>query len=125
MARGVSDLPGVQNIRTMQSAGRRSIPRNKDQTYLDLYMLNKEQERLMREDKRLFTRKDNAKMRKITVEKRMVEMEAEIGKLHEAKAIARASGSVSSSGGTSVDTFTQKDGVKKGKKGWKKMTLNY
>jgi len=111
MARGVSDISGLRNIRSMHSTGKRSLPKNQTSAYLDLYMLNKEKERLLKEDERLSMRKD-------TIKKRLEEMELEMNRLQEAKAIVKATGNVSSSGGT----FTQKDGVKKD---WKKMPLNY
>lgn len=111
MVRSKSDISGLQNIRSMHSTGKRSLPKNQSSTYLDLYMLNKEKERLLTEDERISRRKD-------TIRKRLEEMELEINRLQEAKAIIKATGNISSSGGT----FTQKGGVKKG---WKKMPLNY
>ena len=111
MAKGVSNISGLQNIRSMHITGKRSIPKNQSSTYLDLYMLNKEKERLLKEDEILSRRKD-------TIRKRLEEMELEINRLQGAEAIAKATGNVRSSGGT----FTQKDGVKKD---WKKMPLNY
>ena len=50
MARGVSDVSGLRNIRSMHSTGKRSIPRAASSAYLDLYMLRKENERLEKED---------------------------------------------------------------------------
>lgn len=111
MVRSVSDISGLRNIRSMHSTGKRSIPKNQSSAYLDLYMLNKEKERLLKEDERLSMRKD-------TIKKRLEEMELEMNKLQEARASAKATGNVSSSGGT----LTQKDGIKKD---WKKMPLNY
>jgi chaperonin cofactor prefoldin len=83
-------------------------------------MLNKEKERVLKEDERLSMRKDNITRRKDTIKKRLEEMELEleVNRLEEAQAIVKATGNLSSSGGT----FTQKDGVKKD---WKKMPLNY
>lgn len=40
---------GVENIKTMKSRGLRSIPRSQNDSYLDLYMLYKEKERLEKE----------------------------------------------------------------------------
>ena len=113
MARGVSDISGLRNIRSMHSTGKRSLPKNQSSAYLDLYMLNKEKERLLKEDERLSMRKD-------TIRKRLEEMELEMNRLQKQKAEAtvKATGNEGSSGGT----FTQKDGVKKD---WKKMPLNY
>jgi hypothetical protein len=41
MERNISDISGLQNIRSMRSTGKNSIPKNQNSTYLDLYMLNK------------------------------------------------------------------------------------
>ena len=111
MVRSVSDISGLRNIRSMHSTGKRSLPKNQSSTYLDLYMLNKEKERLLKEDERLSMRKD-------TIRKRLEEMELEINRLQEVKDMVKANRNVGSLGGT----FIQKDGVKKD---WKKMPLNY
>jgi len=111
MVRNVNGISGLRNIRSMRSTGKRSIPKNQSSTYLDLYMLNKEKERLMTEDERISRRKD-------TIRKRLEEMELEVNRLLEAEANTKAIENVRSSG----DTFTQKDEVKKD---WKKMPLNY
>ena len=42
MERNISNISGLQNIRSMRSTGKNSIPKNQKSTYLDLYMLNKE-----------------------------------------------------------------------------------
>ena len=47
--RDVNSLPGLHKLRTMFSAKKRSIPRVQSSTYLDLYMLDKEKERSLKE----------------------------------------------------------------------------
>jgi len=111
MVRSVSDISGLRNIRSMRSTGKRSLPKNQSSAYLDLYMLNIEKGRLLKEDESLSMRKD-------TIRKRLEEIKLEMDRLQEVKAIVEATGNISSSEGT----FTQKDGVKKD---WKKMPLNY
>jgi len=111
MARGVSDISGLRNISSMHSTGKRSLPKNQSAAYLDLYMLNMEKQRLLKEDERLSIRKD-------TIRKRLEEIKLQIDRLQEVKAIVKTNRNVGSSEGT----FTQKDGVKKD---WKKMPLNY
>jgi len=111
MERNTNDIRGLRNIRSMRSTGKNSIPKNQSSTYLDLYMLNIEKKRLLKEDESLSIRKD-------TIRKRLEEIKLEMDRLQEVKAIVEATGNVGSSGGT----FTQKDGVKKV---WKKMPLNY
>ena len=109
--RDVTNLPGLHKLRTMFSAKKRSIPRVQSSTYLDLYMMNKEKERLLKESER-------AGMRDAGIKKRLEEIDLETNKLQGAEAVGKANTNLSSSG----DVFTQKDGAKKE---WKKMTLNY
>jgi len=45
----VSELKGVQDITTSVSKGMRAIPGGEDRYYLDLYLLQKERERLAKE----------------------------------------------------------------------------
>ena len=47
--RGVTDVSGLREIRSLRSTGKRSIPRVQSSAYLDLYMLEKEKERLVKE----------------------------------------------------------------------------
>ena len=44
--KGVSEISGLQSIKSMHSGGKRSIPRAQSSAYLDLYMLRKEKDRL-------------------------------------------------------------------------------
>ena len=48
--KGVTEISGLRSIRSMHSAGKRSIPRVQSSAYLDLYVLKKEKERLEKED---------------------------------------------------------------------------
>jgi len=112
MERNTGDIRGLRNIRSMRSTGKNSIPKNQSSAFLDLYMLNIEKKRLMKEDDSLSIRKD-------TIRKRLKEIKLEMDRLQEVEAIVEATENVGSSEGT----FTQKDGVKK--KDWKKMSLNY
>jgi len=111
MVRSVDDTIGLHNIRSMQTTSQRSIPKNQSSAYLDLYMINMEKQRLLKEDERLSMRKD-------TIRKRLEEIKLQMDNLQEVKTIVEATENVGSSEGT----FTQKDGVKKD---WKKMPLNY
>ena len=111
MGKNTGDLRGLRNIRSMRSTGKNSIPKNQSSAYLDLYMLNIEKKRLLKEDEGLSIRKD-------TIRKRLKEIKLQMDRLQEVKDMVKANRNVGSSGGT----FTQKDGVKKD---WKKMPLNY
>jgi hypothetical protein len=70
MSRGISDISGLQNIRTMHSAGKRSIPKVASSAYLDSYMLGKEEERLEKENAVL-------QKRKAAIQRRLKEIERE------------------------------------------------
>lgn len=109
--RDVNSLRGLHTLRTLHSTKKRSIPRIQSSTYLDLYMLNKEKERLLKEGERLGARDAGIK-------KRLEEIDQQMNKLQEAEPAVKTSENT----GSSRRTFTQKNGVKKE---WKKMSLNY
>jgi hypothetical protein len=95
----------------MLSTKKRSIPRVQSSAYLDLYMLGKEKERLLKEGERLA-------LRDTVIEKRLKDIDSEMGKLQEAEAIAKSSVNTNSS----EPTYPQGNSVKKE---WKKMPLSY
>ena len=47
--KSISEISGLRSIKSMHSSGKRSIPRVQSSTYLDLYMLRKEKDRLEKE----------------------------------------------------------------------------
>lgn len=109
----VNSLKGVHVLRTMHSTKRRSIPRIQSSAYLDLYMLNKEKERVIKENERLC-------MRSEAIRKRLEQIDLEMNELQEVpQGGIKASGNESSSG---RQNLTQRNAVKKE---WKKMALNY
>ena len=109
--RDVNSLKGIHGVGTMQSRKKRSIPRVQSSTYLDLYMLDKEKERLLKEDKRLSMRKDG-------ILKRLEEIEHEMNRIREADVTAKAKTDTMSSRGT----YAQTNGVEKE---FKTIALNY
>lgn len=74
--KGVSELGGLREIRTMGSSKKKSIPRVQSSPYLDLYMLRKEKDRLEKEAYVLDKRKKS-------VQKRINDIDAEMVKLEE------------------------------------------
>ncbi len=60
---GVDTLRGVHGIRTMGSSKKRSISRVQSSTYLDLYMMEMEETRLVKECKRQEIRHSQIKQR--------------------------------------------------------------
>ena len=110
--RDVNTISGIHVLRTMHSTKKRSIPRIQGSTYIDLYMLDKEKERLLKEGERLA-------LRSTVIKKRLEEINLEINKLQEAETVVKASsGKISSLG----HSFTERNVIKKE---WKKMPLNY
>ena len=107
----VNNLKGIHGAGTMQSRKKRSIPRIQSSTYLDLYMLDKEKERLLKEDGKLSMRNDG-------IRKRLEEIEQEMGKIQKTEAIVKPTANKSSSG----RAFAQTSGIKKE---FKTMALTY
>lgn len=107
----VNTLKGFHSIRTLKSIKSISIPGFRGSNYLDLYILKIEKEILLKEDERLCMRRD-------IIKKRLEEIDMEMNNLQEVEAGVKDNGN----GSSSIDTFTQKDEIKKD---WKKMSLNY
>ncbi len=82
MLRGVTELSGLREIRTMHSSKKRSIPRVQSSAYLDLYMLRKEKDRLEKEVYILDKRKKG-------MQKRLDEIDVEMERLEKAEAKSR------------------------------------
>lgn len=104
MVRGATELSGLREIRTMHSSKKRSIPRVQSSTYLDLYMLRKEKDRLEKE-------MCNLDKRRKSIQKRLDEINAEMDKLQKAEP-RKPKGN--------PESFEKPSG-----KDWKTMALNY
>jgi predicted nuclease with TOPRIM domain len=107
----VNSLKGIHGLGTMQSKKKRSIPRVQSSTYLDLYMLDKEKERLLKEDAKLSMRRDD-------VRKRLEDIEFEMNKMQGAEVAAKAQTDVVALGRTLAHT----NGIQKE---FKTMALSY
>ncbi|MFZ3086295.1 MAG: hypothetical protein WA097_06555 [Candidatus Hydromicrobium sp.] len=110
--RDVNTLSGIHTVRTMISTKKHSIPRIQSSIYLDLYMLKKEKERLLKEAERL-------DLRITVIKKRLEEISLEMDKLQDTEIISNAGGGNINPSGRA---FNKKNVVKKE---WKKMPLNY
>ncbi len=106
--RDVNSLKGMHSLRTRNKTKKRSIPGIETSFYLDLYMLNKEKDRLLKEDEKLCNRK-------VYIKKRIGEIDMEMKKL-QCTDVADKSAPAFMAG---VGDFS---GIKKG---WKKMYLGY
>ena len=111
----VDGLRGLHAVRTMQSSKKRSIPRIQSSAYLDLFMLQKEKDRLVKENDRLLMKMEQTN-------KRIEEINADINKLQEAEiTTTQAKTDI----GFKKYNFTQSTPKQGGKKEWKKMSLDY
>ena len=108
--RNVSSLKGMHSLRTRNKTKKRSVPGVETSVYLDLYMLNKEKERLLKEDEKLC-------MRKVYIKKRIGEIDMEMNKLQRTDVADKLAPAFMAVVG--VGDFS---GIKKG---WKKMYLGY
>ena len=105
--RDVNTLKGLHSVRTIHSAKKRSIPRIQSSAYLDMYMMDKEKERLLKDMERM-------DMKNVAIKKRLEEIDLELNKLR--KAEPRADGHLSG------QAVTRKSGTKKE---WKTLSLSY
>jgi len=58
--KGILQTPGVRNIKSIHSVGARSIPKVQRSSYLELYALGREKDRLVKEIIALEQRKETA-----------------------------------------------------------------
>ena len=107
----VNNLKGMHGVGSMQSRKKHSIPKVQSSTYLDLYMLDKEKERLLKEGDKLSMRQD-------CIRKRLEEIEHEMSKMQKAEAASKAGKDTASSD----CAVTQVNGSKKE---FKTMALSY
>lgn len=82
--KGINSLKGAQSVRTMSTTRKRSIPGCMNSNYLELFMLEKEKERLLMERNRLSLKMD-------VVHARLEEMEIEINRLRKVEGLAETS----------------------------------
>jgi len=71
----ISDLAGVQDMNTGISKGIRSMPGQEDRYYLDLYLLQKERERLIKETRWIKKRRLRVGRKVVDIDKERAEKE--------------------------------------------------
>ncbi|MDP8258050.1 MAG: ankyrin [Candidatus Aadella gelida] len=109
--RDVNTLKGLHGLRTLHSSKKSSIPKVQSSSYLDLYVMGKEKERLLKEAEKL-GQKDTI------IKKRLKEIEHEMNKLQEDENFTKSS--------KSTGSFKNVPDKKKlGEKEWKTMPLDY
>ncbi len=115
--RDVDNLRGLHSVRTMQSSKKRSIPRIQSSAYLDLFMLQKEKDRLLKENERLLMKIEQTN-------KRLEEIDGEINILQEIEITTQAK-QAKTDKGLKKHSFTQNTQKQDEKKEWKEMSLDY
>ena len=76
--RGILQMPGVRDIKSVHSVGARSIPKVQRSSYLDLYMLRREKDRLEKEIFVLDKRKNAANRQLSSINRRIEELQQEV-----------------------------------------------
>lgn len=74
MEKIAANLPGVHNLRSLSSTGRRSIPPSTKSAFLDLYMRQNERDRLTKEKTRFQKRKEQVNQNLTVINKRMTKL---------------------------------------------------
>jgi len=119
--RNVDSRRGLNDVRTMQSVKKRSMPRIQGSAYLELYMLQKEKDRLLKENEKLLKENEKLLMKMEQTNKRIEEIDGEINKLREVDITTQAETNKS----LKKNNFTQNTRKQGEKKEWKKMSLDY
>lgn len=107
--RGVTDVSGLREVRTLHTSGRRAMPRVQSSAYLDLYMLQKAKDRLEKEAALLLKRGQ-------AIAKRLREIHAQMEGLEQSARGARPGGS---------DEKAAEPTNRPTKRKWKKFALQY
>lgn len=102
--KNTSMIKGLNVIKTMQNTKSRSVAKVQASPYLDLYIINKEKERLLKEDERL-------NLRNKVIKKRLDEINKDIKGLQKTAVPVKTSGD------------KEKNGRVKSK--WKRISLGY
>ena len=119
--RDVNNLKGLRSVVTMQSIKRHSMPRIQSSSYLDLFILQKEKDRLIKEKDRLIKENESLLIKMEQANIRLEEVDGEINILQEVEITKHAK----TDKGFKKHSFTQNTPAQEEKKEWKKMSLNY
>ena len=75
--RGIQQMPGVRDIKSIHSVGARSIPKVQRSSYLELYMLRREKDRLEKEIFAIDKRRNAANRQLISINRRIEKLQKE------------------------------------------------
>lgn len=122
--RNVDSRKGLNDIKTLQSGKNRSMPRIPGSAYLELYMLQKEKDRLINENDRFLKENDRLLMKMEQTSKRIKEIDVEINKLQELENTPKV-GTGTRPKKRSFTKTTKNTQNQDEEKDWKEMSLDY
>lgn len=115
-------LKGFRGIKTMHSLKEKSTPKTQSSSYLELYVLEKEKERLLKED-------ENLCMRQNIIRRRLEEINLRMEDSRKTDALKGGEKETLLNENTSTQKKKAKNKAKnkteETEKEWKKMSLNY
>lgn len=76
--RGIQRMTGIRDIKSIHSVGARSIPKVQRSSYLELYMLRREKDRLEKEIFALDKRRSAAGKQSESINKRIEKLQKEV-----------------------------------------------
>jgi septal ring factor EnvC (AmiA/AmiB activator) len=76
--RSIQQMPGARDIKSIHSIGARSIPKVQRSSYLELYMLRREMDRLEKEIFAIDKRRTAANRQLISINKRIEKLQKEV-----------------------------------------------
>ncbi len=83
--RGIQQMPGIRDIKSIHSVGARSIPKVQRSSYLELYMLRREKDKLEKEIFALDKRRSAAHRQLNGINKRIERLQEEVQEEQEIK----------------------------------------
>ena len=84
--KGISHIRGITNVKSIHSVGAGSIPKVQRSSYLELYMLRREKDRLEKEIFALEKRTSTTKRQLDSINERVEKLQKETRQEHEIKA---------------------------------------
>lgn len=75
--RGIQQMPGIRDIKSIHSVGARSIPKVQRSSYLELYMLRREKDKLEKEIFALDKRRNAANRQLNSINNRIEKLQKE------------------------------------------------
>jgi len=76
--RGMTQVAGIRDVKSIHSIGARSIPKVQRSSYLELYMLRREKDRLEKDTHVLYKRMDTVKRQLDSINKRIENVQKEM-----------------------------------------------